>query len=367
MTRPGALRLRDVALLALGFAAGLGVTRADAGDQTYVLLSVFAKALHHVEASYVQKLGTDELVYGSIRGLVSRLDPHSSFLDPKEVAALDAEAASVAGDIGLLLGPPGATVLGVFPGSAAERVGIVERDRVVTSDGRAVAAAKDVTLLGPAGSTVELELENERGRRKVSVVRERTPRAGVAWRRLDGDILYLSIGRFAEGVEAKVRAALASARKTGELKGLVLDLRGNPGGLLAEAIRIADLWLDAGTIVVTEGRDRGRVVETAFAKGTEPRYPIAVLIDDQTASASEALAASLSDNRRAKLVGRSTFGKGTVQTVIELDDGSLLRLTVARYYTPSGRSLEGKGLKPDVDVLDPGQQLASALDLLRPR
>ncbi|MBI4814621.1 MAG: S41 family peptidase [Deltaproteobacteria bacterium] len=358
------LSLRDLGLLLAGFTLGAVAPSARAGDETYELLTVFAQALHHVEASYVRKIAVKDLVHGAIRGVVAELDPHSAFLDPEQVAKMDREAARIEGDIGILVGPPGATVLGVFPGSSAERVGIGPKDRLVSIAGGPVDEHPELALLGPAGTLVELEIENTRGRRRVMVVRERSPRAGVAWKRLDRNIVYVSIGRFADGTEGKVRGALEAAQKTGGIAGLVLDLRGNPGGLLSEAVRIADLWLASGTIVSIEGRERGQVVETAFPKGTQPPYPVAILVDERTASAAEALAAALSENRRATLVGTRTFGKGTVQTVIELADRSLLRLTTARYFPPSGQSLDGRGIEPHIQRKGAEAQLSAALEVV---
>jgi C-terminal processing protease CtpA/Prc len=174
-------------------------------------------------------------------------------------------------------------------------------------------------------------------------------RATVTYAKLPRDVGYLAITRFADMTEAEVVAALAGLRP---LSGLVLDLRDDSGGLLRASVRVADLWLEDGVIVSTRGRNRPPETERAFPKGTEPSYPIVALVNERTASAAEVLAAALADHGRARLVGSPTYGKGSVQTIIELEDKSVLKLTVARYYTPRGRSLEGQGLVPDVVVAD---------------
>lgn len=184
-------------------------------------------------------------------------------------------------------------------------------------------------------------------------------KATVSHAALPSGVAYVAISRFTDSTPAEVAAALAARRP---VSGVVLDLRDDSGGLLRAAVRVADLWLEDGVIVSTRGKSRPVEIERAYAKGTEPGYPIAVVVNERTASAAEVLAAALADHGRAKLVGTPTYGKGSVQTAIELEDRSVLKLTVARYYTPRGRSLEGQGLWPDLVVRDVAPRPGVLLD-----
>lgn len=177
--------------------------------------------------------------------------------------------------------------------------------------------------------------------------------------KLPGGVAYLTISRFTDTTASEVAAALPALRP---ISGLVLDLRDDSGGLLRAAVRVADLWIEEGVIVSTRGRSRAPEVERAYPKGTEPAYPIVAVVNERTASAAEVVAAALADHGRAQLVGAPTYGKGSVQTVIELEDRSVLKLTVARYYTPRGRSLEGQGLVPDIAAKDAIPRPTALLD-----
>ncbi|MCB9655110.1 MAG: peptidase S41, partial [Deltaproteobacteria bacterium] len=174
--------------------------------------------------------------------------------------------------------------------------------------------------------------------------------ASLGIRRFPGGLLYLRIPRFVAETASSLQKTLTMARAQGGFRGLVLDLRDNPGGLFDEAVRVADLFIGRGAIVSTESRGRPAETEFAHPKGTEPGYPLVVMVNGGTASSSEIVAGALRDHQRAILLGEQTFGKGSVQTVIELDDGSALKLTIARYRTPSGRSIQGVGITPDIVV-----------------
>jgi carboxyl-terminal processing protease len=245
--------------------------------------------------------------------------------------------------------------------SPGERAGIRPGDQVVSIDG---ASAKELTLAeatrrmkGPAGTKVVLEIMREgfAAPQKLTLVRDRIRTQSVDWRVLDPDrrIVHARVKVFQERTDRSLEKALEDARLAmkGEIRGLVLDLRNNPGGLLLQGVHVADLFLTTGTIVSTEGRGRATVeVERAHEKGTEPAYPIIVLVNRGTASASEIVAGALQDHGRAVIMGTQTFGKGSVQSIIELEDGSGLKLTTARYYTPRRRSIQESGITPDVVV-----------------
>jgi carboxyl-terminal processing protease len=369
MRNPRLPRLAVAALVGAAFFAGLAVDHAASAArrsaEPYRPLDVFADVLAHVENSYVEEVDERELVYGAIDGLVARLDPHTTFMRPEAFKAMREETTGEFDGLGIELSirQGEVTVVAPFADSPGERAGIRPGDRVVSIDG---SPTKDMGLAeairrmkGPAGSRVELEIMRDgfSSPQKLALVRDRIRMQSVEWRVLDAarGYAYVRVKAFQERTDKNLRRALDDARTAlrGELHGLVLDLRSNPGGLLDQAVRVADAFLPSGVIVATEGRGKRNVeVERAREKDTEPAYPIIVLVNRGTASASEIVAGALQDHGRAVIMGTQTFGKGSVQTIIELEDGSGLKLTVARYYTPRHRSIQEAGITPDVVVAD---------------
>ena len=353
-------------LVGLAFFAGLSVDHAAQAarrPETYRPLDVFADVLAHVENSYVEEVSEKELVYGAIDGLVGRLDPHSAFLRPEVFKALRDETSGEFDGLGLELTikDEQLTVVSPMADSPGERAGIRPGDRIVSIDGT---PARDLTLAeasrrmkGAVGTKVALQLMRDgfTAPQQLTLVRDRIRLQSVEWRVLDASrrYAYVRIKAFQERTDRSLQKALDEARAAlkGEVGGLVLDLRNDPGGLVDQAVRVADRWLTSGVIVTTEGRDRRNVeVEKAHERDTEPGYPLIVLVNKGTASASEIVAGALQDHRRAVIMGTQTFGKGSVQTIVELEDGAGLKLTVARYYTPRHRSIQELGITPDVVV-----------------
>jgi carboxyl-terminal processing protease len=355
-------------LTAAAFLAGLSidhVAQAARKTEPYRPLDVYADVLAHVQNSYVEPVDQRELVYGSIEGLVAKLDPHSVFLRPEAYRSLSEETTGEFDGLGLELTVRGdlLTVVSPVAESPAERAGVQPGDRILSIDG---VATRDLTLAesmrrlkGAAGTKVVLEVMRDAFTtpQKLTVVRDRVRVQSVDWRVLDPGrrYAYVRVKLFQERTDRALRKALDDARAAlqGELRGLVLDLRNDPGGLLDQAVRVADAWLTSGVIVSTEGRGHANVeIEKAHEKDTEPGYPLIVLVNKGTASASEIVAGALQDHQRAVIMGTQTFGKGSVQRIIELEDGSGLKLTVARFYTPRHRSIQELGITPDVLVAD---------------
>ncbi len=355
-------------LVAVSFFAGLSVDHAAQAarkGETYRPLDVFAQVLDHVEKSYVEEVDERDLIYGAVDGLVGRLDPHSAFLRPEAHKALRDETSGEFDGLGieLTIKDDKLTVISPMADSPGERAGIQPGDRLVSIDG---AATRDMNLSeasrrlkGAVGTKVVLELMRDgfTAPQKLTLVRDRIRMQSVEWRVLDAPrrYAYVRVKAFQDRTDRALRKALDDARAAvkGELRGLVLDLRNDPGGLVDQAVRVADLWLTSGIIVSTEGRGRRNVeVQKAHEKETEPGYPLIVLVNKGTASASEIVAGALQDHQRAVIMGTQTFGKGSVQTIIELEDGAGLKLTVARYYTPRHRSIQELGITPDVVVAD---------------
>jgi len=363
-------RLALVLALAATFFAGLTVDHiasaaARRAPGPYRALDVFSRVLADIENNYVEDVQEQDLVYGAIDGMVARLDPHSAFYRPDAFRQVRDETSGEFDGVGLEVTIEGGmlTVVSPMADSPGERAGIRPGDRIVSIEG---AATRDLPLAesirrlkGPAGTSVSVEVMREgfASPQKLTLVRDRVRTQSVEWRILDPErrYLYARVKSFQERTDQALIRALDEGRAAlrGELRGLVLDLRNDPGGLVDQAVRVADLFLSTGTIVVTEGRNRRNVeVQRAHEKGTEPGYPLIVLVNRGTASASEIVAGALQDNGRAVIMGTQTFGKGSVQTIIELDDGSGLKLTTARYYTPHHRSIQELGITPDVIVAD---------------
>jgi carboxyl-terminal processing protease len=327
----------------------------------YRKLDVFSHVLSLIENNYVEPVDETRLLYGAVEGMVRTLDPHSSFMDPRSYSALKEETEGEYGGVGLELATRGEEVVVVAPmdGSPAERAGFQPGDRLVEVDGMAISGKRETdavhALIGPPGTRVVIKAQRAGWQepRAFTLVRDVIHVVSVESKLFDRKLGYVKIKTFQDRTDQYLRKALEDlkAQAGGQLGGLVLDLRHNPGGLLDQAVKVSDRFLEGGVIVTTKGRGGRHVeVERAHAKGTEPRYPMVVLVDGGTASASEIVAGALQDARRAVVIGTQTFGKGSVQTVIELEDGSGLKLTVARYYTPSGRSIQESGIAPDVWV-----------------
>ncbi len=352
-------------LLALSAFAG-GAFAAEAARATtasqspYAMLDQLARVLVMVENEYVDPVDRARLIEGSIKGMVAELDPHSSYLAPDEYGIFRGDTEGHFGGIGVEVdfSTDFATVIAPIEGSPAERAGIRSGDRIVALDGQSVRGKSPADLVrsmrGEPGTKVQLTVRRDGVERFLyfTLVRRVITVTSVASKLLAGNVAYLRIKTFQQGTHAEFIDHLGRLRSEakGRLAGVLLDLRNNPGGLVDEASAIADEFLDGGVIFTT--RRRGRVVDAVQADGAGAlrRGPAAVLVNEFSASASELVAGALRDQERAAIVGAPTFGKGSVQTIVDLPGGAGLRLTTLRYYTPSGQAIQGEGVKPDVVV-----------------
>jgi carboxyl-terminal processing protease len=345
-----------VLTLSLG---GSVASKSSESGATYEQLKLFTEVLSIVQNQYVDEVPPKELIYSAIKGTLRGLDPHSSFLDPESYREMQVETSGSFGGLGIeiTLRDDILTVVAPIEGTPAHRAGLHPGDRIVKIDGL---TTKDMQLAdavkrmrGRPGSKVIISVVREGWTepRDIDIVREQIRVHSVRTHDLGQGIGYLRLRQFQEQTAHDVEVALDKFVKNGT-KALVLDLRNNPGGLLTAAVEVSEKFLDDGKLVVyTEGRVRNQNMRfAAHAKKPYNQLPMVVLVNQGSASASEIVAGALQDYGRAVLVGTQTFGKGSVQTIIPLSDGSGLRLTTAKYFTPKGRSIHGKGIAPDIVV-----------------
>jgi len=349
-----------------------------AGREVYAAWDTLARAFHEIQIRSVDPVDEQYLVHASLRGVAEALDPHTRFYDPEEWKAVQEAERTAFGGIGVRVepDPAGLEVVEVLPGSPAEVGGIRVGDRILAVDGQVLAGvpfeAARGSIGGPRGQAVVLRLRRGSAESEASLVRDLVHEPAAWADLLPGGRGYVAMVHFQEGSAAEFDAALArlEARNGRPLAGLVLDLRDNPGGLLDEAVRVVDRFVGDVPIVETRGRDeRENAVQRGSARSTDLDLPLVVLVNGGSASASEIVAGSLRALGRATLVGSPTWGKGSVQTVWSFEDGSALKVTVARYVLPDGGSIDHRtGLLPDVRApSDEETRFAALLGDLRAR
>jgi len=336
---------------------------------------LLAEVLERIGADYVDRKDDHDLMASAIRGMVEDLDPHSAFMNEDEFEDLRIATEGNYSGIGVEVTHESGAIVVIAPidDSPAARAGIRAGDTIVAIDGRSIedAALTDsiARIRGAPGTVVRLTVDREALARPLEFAIER---AMVSVHSVRHEVLepgygYLRISQFSETTGLDIGQALRALQKRagGRLRGLVLDLRNNPGGVLDAAVEVSDAFLERGVIVTAEGRSaESRFRMEAGAGDLTHGAPIAVLINEGSASASEIVAGALRDNGRAALLGRRSFGKGSVQTVLPLADGQALKLTTSRYFTPSGASIHERGILPDVELPEVETQAAAGAPLL---
>ncbi len=329
-----------------------------ASQDPYESLRLFSQVLELVEENYVKEVPTRDLIYGAIQGMLSNLDPHSSFLKPDDYKELQIETRGSFTGIGIeiTIRDGVLTVVAPIEGTPAWKAGLKPGDKIIKINGKptkGMSLIEAVKLLrGPKGTKVTISIFREgfKELKDITLVRDVIPIKSVRYRMLEPGYGYVRISSFQEKTASELRKALKELEKEG-LKGLILDLRNNPGGLLDAAVEVADEFLEEGLIVYTKGRRKDQNFKfEARPNKDKHAYPLVVLVNAGSASASEIVAGALQDHHRAVILGTKTFGKGSVQTIIPLPDGSAVRLTTAQYYTPSGRSIQAEGIEPDLEI-----------------
>lgn len=347
-----------------GFISGDVTVSRHAAQATvaYSKLKVFGDVLSVIQSSYVEEPNVDELVKGAIRGMLQTLDPHSSYLTPDMMKQVEVETKGQFGGLGIEIGVKDnvLTIIAPIEDTPAFRAGLKAGDRIVRIENE---STREMTVMdavkrlrGEPGTKVTIWIMREgwTEAKSFTITRDIIKIKSVKSKAMGDAIGYVRITQFQQDTDAELEKALQAFRndKAG-LKGLVLDLRNNPGGLLEQAVKVADKFVESGLIVYTDGRlETQKFQYAAHQEGTYTGFPIVVLVNAGSASASEIVAGALQDHGRAILLGQRTFGKGSVQTILPMEDGSALRLTTARYFTPNGRSIQAKGIEPDIVVSD---------------
>jgi carboxyl-terminal processing protease len=330
-------------------------------NSTYEDLKVFTDVLGLIQKDYVEETKSKDLIYGAIKGMLETLDPHSAFMPPNMYKEMQEETKGRFEGLGIEITIKDTilTVVSPIEGTPAYKAGVLAGDQIVKIDGE---STKNFTLMdsvkrlrGPRGTKVTISILREgfTKPKDFTLVREVIPVRSVRHELLEKNYGYIRLSQFQEKTDDEFEKAMKALEEEskGTLRGLILDLRNNPGGLLDQAVKITDRFVESGLIVSVEGRKEDQKMKFyAHPDGKLAHYPLVVLVNGGSASGAEIVAGALQDQGRGLIVGTQTFGKGSVQTIIPLKDGSGLRLTTARYYTPSGRSIQAKGIVPDIIV-----------------
>jgi carboxyl-terminal processing protease len=326
-------------------------------DQIRILVEVF----HKIKKDYVEQLSDEILMKNAMKGMVENLDPHSTYLEKEKYRELQEGTSGKFGGLGIEIGirQGKLTVISPIEGTPADTAGIKAGDQIMKIDGMPVKNLSPSNAVkkmrGEPGTSVTLSIARDRIDEilEITIIRETIKARSVRSRLLEKGYGYIRISQFQAPTGKAVHTHLKELleKNQNELLGLVLDLRNNPGGILSSAVSVADLFLNGGLIVYTAGRIDGAKLEfQADSSDVLQGTPIITLINEGSASASEIVAGALQDRGRALIMGRRSFGKGSVQTILPMNDGSALKITTARYYTPSGRSIQAEGIEPDVYV-----------------
>lgn len=360
--------MRKSKLLFISLFAGLMISAAnvraatskDDDANTYELLNLFGEVMERAKLNYVEEVSDKKLIESAINGMLTSLDPHSSYLDADSFNYMSEQTKGKFGGLGIEVTMDNGLVKVVSPidDTPAAKAGIKAGDYITNINGETVVgmSLNDAVskMRGKVGEKVKLSIRRVNSKPiELTIKRQEIKIQSVKNEIKEDSIVYIRISSFTEDVDKSVSEAITKAKKKlkNKLLGIVIDVRNNPGGLLDQAVDVSDLFLEKGEIVSTRSRNEADTVKYMANEGDIVKgLPIVVIINEGSASASEILAGALQDHHRAIILGEKSFGKGSVQTVIPLRDYGAMRLTTARYYTPSGRSIQAKGIEPDIEV-----------------
>ncbi len=343
-----------------GASGGKGGVKSAEGQEVYEFLKTFSDVIDIVKKNYVDTVKDKDMIYAGIKGMLESLDPHSSFLTPEQYKDMQTETKGQFGGIGIEItikdGFP--TVITAIEDTPAYKAGLKSADHIVKIDAKPTKnmSLVDVVKLirGQKGKPVTLTIMREGFTlpKEYQVTRDTIMVKSVKYRMMDDNYAYIRLTQFQEKTGKDLDAAIKDLQKTakGNIKGILLDLRNNPGGLLDQAVEVSDRFMTDGLITYIEGRKSDQKMKFMAKKKDDFMGPLVVLVNEGSASGSEIVAGALQDSKRAIIVGTKTFGKGSVQTILPLNDGSAVRLTTAKYYTPSGKCIQADGINPDIVI-----------------
>lgn len=360
---------RAVVIGAIGifiFAAGSLIWAQGASKSPdYRELQLFRRVMGIVQKNYVKDVSDKDLIQGAINGMLQSLDPHSSYLTEDQFKELQVETKGEFGGLGIEITLENGvlTIVSPIEDTPAYREGLKPGDKIIKINGE---STKNITLMnavkkmrGPQGTKVTITIMREGWKKfkDFTITRDKIKVHSVKKETIEAGYPYLRIVNFQDRTDEDLQKAINELGGEENIKGVILDLRNNPGGLLDEAVKVSDLFVDSGLIVYTDGRAKDQQMERRANTNTKKyKFKVAVLINEGSASASEIVAGALQDHERALVFGTKSFGKASVQTIIPLDNGGGLRLTTAYYYTPNGRHIDKKGIEPDVDLKEEVQK-----------
>ena len=350
------------AVLALGTGTAAGAAAASKGGNVpFEDLRVFAEVFGRIKSDYVERVPDKKLLEEAIQGMLNGLDPHSSYLNEEDYRELRVGTSGEFGGVGIEVGMEDGFLKVIAPidDTPAARAGIKAGDTIIKLDDKTVKgmALDDAVKLmrGKPGTKIELTVTREGREKPFDVTLERAviKVVSVKGRLLEPGYLYIRLSQFQTHTAEDLIKTISRLKGQGPVRGLILDLRNNPGGVLNAAVAVSDAFLESGLIVYTEGRVKDSQLRfQAAPDDVLDGAPMVVLVNGGSASASEIVAGALQDHKRAVVMGRQTFGKGSVQTIIPINERTALKLTTARYFTPNGRSIQADGIKPDIELAD---------------
>jgi carboxyl-terminal processing protease len=355
------------------------LSKADQDEAIYESLSTFTRIIDLIERNYVEKVDPNELTTNAIQSMLNSLDPYSIYLSPDKYKELEVGTSGEFGGIGMEITLKSGilTVVSPLVDTPAFKAGIEAGDQILEIEGYKTDKMNEFEavkiLRGPKGTEVTIKIKKNKNDKieKITLIRDIIRIKSVSGDLYGNNIGYIKLVQFQDKTSQELGSAIEEleSESGSELNGLILDLRNNPGGLLTQAVEVVDVFLDEGIIVSVKGRNKNQNLDYYATKGERTiDYPMIVLVNKGSASASEVVAEALQDRKRSKILGTQTFGKGSVQTIIKLDDGSGLKITTAKFYAPSGRSIDSIGVMPDIVIENNNSddiQLVRALELLR--
>lgn len=341
--------------------------------ETLESMKTFADVYSLVQENYAETVDSKKLVHDAIKGMVRGLDPHSSYLTKEEYDEMKVDTTGVFAGLGIEIGMRDniLTVIAPIEDTPAAKAGIMAGDKIIKIGEK---YTKEMTITeaitrmrGPKGTSITIHIlrDSFSSPKPFEITRAIIKVKSVKYKTLEDGFVYVKVVQFQENTSSDLEKAMKELKNSNPtIKGLVLDLRNNPGGLLQEAVAVSNMFLDSGLIVYTKGRASGNdYTFSADTKKTASEYPMIVIVNGGSASASEIVAGALQDHKRAAILGTTTFGKGSVQTIMPLSDGSALKVTTSKYYTPSGRSIQAKGIEPDIVIGDNARSHMKEKDL----